>query len=118
MTEPIETFDIEMSERDGRVVILAADASGDAMGWAWLEPATRGADNASVYVLPALRGRGVGASLVEALLGEAAPRGVAYLRVTHPDGAAQRQLVQRTHAVCSRRVVDGRARDVVLVPAA
>jgi GNAT superfamily N-acetyltransferase len=68
-----------------------AEVRGDAVGMAWLalvervpEPAAVcrvGGDLQSVYVIPGLRGRGIGAHLIGAVIAAAAERGLEHLTV-------------------------------------
>ncbi|HVM54007.1 MAG TPA: GNAT family N-acetyltransferase [Acidimicrobiales bacterium] len=109
----------EVAEQDGRVTVTARDAAGAEVGRAWLDPTAHDrADNVGLVVPPANRRRGIGSQLLQRLLELAVEREVAYLTCTHPDDIGARQLMRATHAICSRRVADGTARDVVLVPAA
>jgi GNAT superfamily N-acetyltransferase len=119
MTDEQRGFDVHCSRRGGRVAVIAVDDAGDALGWASLDlDAPPGVDNSAVYVRTACRSAGVGAAILDALLAEAARNGVPWLRSTHTDGVASRQLLRRTKAVCARRALGGDVRDLVLVRAA
>jgi GNAT superfamily N-acetyltransferase len=118
MTEDHD-IDIGISEHAGLVVLVACDRTGDAVGWASLDlhPAP-GEDNVDIQVLAHRRGYGYGYLLLEALLAEARRRGVPFLRRTHPDDVVARRLLGHGGVICSRKVVDGTSKDVVVVPAA
>jgi L-amino acid N-acyltransferase YncA len=111
---------------DAREIHLVAVVDDEVVGWAATAPySTRevyaGVAEASVYVLRAARGRGVGTALANELAEEAARRGLhKLLGKLFVDNEASRRLVARcgfrevgTHLRHGR--LDGEWRDVLLV---
>jgi phosphinothricin acetyltransferase len=111
---------------DPAEIHLVALVDGDVVGWAATAPySTRevyaGVAEASVYVLRAARGRGVGTALATALADEASARGLhKLLGKLFVENEASRRLVARcgfrevgTHLRHGR--LDGEWRDVLLV---
>lgn len=125
-TEPrcAEDFD----ERIGaeRYPFLVAEADDRVVGWASLasyspRPCYAGIGEASVYVAPEARGRGVGTALAEALAGEAERGGFhKLLGKLFTDNVASIRLVERCgfSSVGTHRrhgQLDGEWRDVLVV---
>jgi GNAT superfamily N-acetyltransferase len=100
-----------------RLRVVGIDGTGAEIGSAWcLLDAGLTVHPAWVEVEPAERGHGLGAELLRTLIAEASTRGVAYLSVRHPDAVAARRMERDSGAICSRRVVGGETKDVIVVP--
>ena len=125
-TRPRTDADMRARLSDAGEIHLVAVVDGDVAGWAATSPySTRdvyaGVAEASVYVLRAARGRGVGTALAKALADEAARRGLhKLLGKLFVENEASRRLVARcgfrevgTHLRHGR--LDGEWRDVLLV---
>jgi L-amino acid N-acyltransferase YncA len=130
-TSTFETREREPAEIEERIGVerhpfLVADVDGRVAGWAATATYSErevyaGVAECSVYVDPAVRGRGIGAALIEALADEAARRGFhKLLGKLFPTNEASMRLVERagfrvvgTHVRHAQ--LDGAWRDVILV---
>jgi len=106
--------------------LVARGGDGSVLGWCALSPTSgrevyAGVVEESVYVGPAVRGKGVGRALLEAMVRESEAAGIWTMQAgIFPENAASLAL----HEACGFRVVgmrerigrhDGRWRDVVLM---
>ena len=109
--------------RDGRLV---AEREGNVIAWASLTPVSgrcvySGVAEVSIYLAAAMRGKGIGGELLEALIKESEEKGYWTLQAgIFPENAASMAL----HQKCGFRIVgqrdrlgkmDGRWRDVMLL---
>ncbi len=100
-TEPRSAEDFEGRIGAERFPFLVAEADGEVIGWASLasyspRPCYAGIGEASVYVSPQARGRGVGTALAEALAGEAEDKDFhKLLGKLFTDNVASIRLVER-----------------------
>jgi L-amino acid N-acyltransferase YncA len=100
------------------LVVEAVDSSGQVVGdaIAEFEPSPV-AGHTSVTVTPAWQGVGLGRSLLERLVAEAAPHGLRFLVARYPEGSlAVQRMVAGADVVVARRVGDGMVRVAVAVP--
>ena len=125
-TEPRSADDFEGRIDDGRFPLLVAEAAEEVIGWAGLAPYSSrpcyaGIGECSVYVAAEARGRGVGTSLTEALVGAACGSGFhKMIGKLFTDNAASIRLVERcgfSSVGLHRRhgQLDGEWRDVLVV---
>lgn len=125
-TEPRRAADFDERIGAERYPFLVAEADGEVVGWAGLasyspRPCYAGIGEASVYVAPEARGRGVGTALAEALAAEAGRNEFHKLiGKLFTDNLASIRLVKRcgfasvgTHRRHGR--LDGEWRDVLVV---
>ncbi len=105
---------------------VAADPGGEVLGWVAASPVSprtvyRGVVEHSVYVHPAAQGRGIGAALLDALVGSADAAGIWTIQTgIFPENAASLRLHQRAgfRVVGTRQRIGchhGRWRDVILL---
>lgn len=124
-TEPRCAADFEERIGAERYPFLVAEADDRVVGWGGLasysaRPCYAGIGEASVYVAPEARGRGVGTALAEALAGEAEDKGFhKMVGKLFTDNIASIRLVERcgfssvgTHRRHGR--LDGEWRDVLV----
>lgn len=125
-TKPRSPEDFDGRIGTERFPLLVAEASDRVVGWAGLSPYSErscyaGIGEASVYVAPEVRGRGVGTALAEALATEAERRGLhKLLGKLFTDNVASIRLCERCgfEKVGVHRhhgQLDGEWRDVVIV---
>lgn len=109
--------EIKSSRGDGVVSITASDDAGTIVGSAVFDTAASPHPVSFVLeVAPEARGNGVGRALFAALLDEASAAGIEWLTYTGPADDTLLRLAATSGAVCARRVADGTAKSVVLVP--
>ena len=125
-TEAPSWADFEAAKLPGHRHVATADDTGELLGWAAAGPvssrgAYAGVVEHSVYVAPGARGRGVGGTLLQALIGSTEAAGIWTLQSgIFPENTASLRLHEREgfRVVGIRERIghlNGRWRDVVLV---